>query len=87
MIKTFSVLFLILEGSKALETHSKNLRPTVSLPRNVTDPFENIFGGGGGRRVGIDDLKLLKIPLWTFCKNNEFHGNVFSVVFNSISLT
>ena len=47
MIKTFSVLFLILEGSKALETHSKKLRPTVSLPRNVTDPFEKIFGGGG----------------------------------------
>ena len=46
MIKTFSVLFLILEGipegvgSKGLETHSNKLRFTVSLPKKVADLFE-----------------------------------------------
>ena len=52
MNKTFSKWFIfdIGEslrgwGSKALETHSKKLRPKVSLPRKVAEPFEKKCSG------------------------------------------
>ena len=52
MIKTFNMCFSFDTGesprgweSKALKTHSKKLRPTVSLPRKNVDPFEKYFLG------------------------------------------
>ena len=67
MIKTSSVLFLVLGGipeggrSKGLETHSNKLRPTVSLPRKVVDTFEKIFFWNYQKAstTGTDILALL----------------------------